>query len=138
VLDRVIGKCLTPIPQTVTFQVFRRSIAQSANVPVPLVFDAFEARLQFSARKCYNSDQWSVVGKATPASALFDTEQSAKHPSLPCRFFLVMPSTYPLRITCTASIPAMTAAAVIIVRGPYMSRSRRLTHRWSDSMRLFA
>ena len=30
----------------------------------------------------------------------------------PCRLFLVIPSTCPLRIICTASIPAMTAPAV--------------------------
>jgi hypothetical protein len=48
-LDRVIRKCLTSIPQTITFQVLRRLIAQSANVPVPLVLDAVEARLKFSA-----------------------------------------------------------------------------------------
>ena len=35
----------------------------------------------------------------------------------------------------TASIPAMTAQAVAVVRGPCMARKHRLTCRWSHSMR---
>ena len=74
------------------------------------------------------------VGSAT---VLVETEQTADHPGLPMEVLFRNPQHLPLRIICTASIPAITAQAVAKVRGRRMAHNRRLMWRWSDSMRLF-
>src|SRR5579872_3188024 len=73
--------------------------------------------------------QWNDLVECGFYRASVDTEQSAEHPGLPVQVLFVIPSTCPLRIICTASIPAMTAPAVAVVRGPCMARNSRFTCR---------
>jgi hypothetical protein len=75
-----------------------------------------------SVATALNSGKVWRVGSVT---VLVEPEQTAEYPGLPMQVLFGNPSTCPLRIICTASIPAMTAQAVTRVRGPCMLRRRR-------------